>query len=62
MKIHRFNKSQADALLGAVEKGVNSLIGATTENPFFRGQMAHCFPMSVFTLNPLWQVPDLRSR
>jgi putative ATPase len=34
-EIHRFNKSQQDALLGAVEKGVITLIGATTENPSF---------------------------
>ncbi len=34
-EIHRFNKSQQDALLGAVEKGVITLVGATTENPSF---------------------------
>jgi len=34
-EIHRFNKSQQDSLLGAVEKGVITLIGATTENPSF---------------------------
>ena len=34
-EIHRFNKSQQDALLGAVEKGIVTLIGATTENPSF---------------------------
>ena len=34
-EIHRFSKSQQDSLLGAVEKGVVSLIGATTENPSF---------------------------
>lgn len=34
-EIHRFNKSQQDSLLGAVEKGVVTLIGATTENPSF---------------------------
>ena len=34
-KIHRFNKSQQDSLLGAVEQGVVTLIGATTENPSF---------------------------
>src|SRR6202035_3673403 len=34
-EIHRFNKGQQDALLGAVEKGVVTLIGATTENPSF---------------------------
>lgn len=34
-EIHRFNKSQQDSLLGAVEQGVVTLIGATTENPSF---------------------------
>ena len=34
-EIHRFSKSQQDSLLGAVEKGVITLIGATTENPSF---------------------------
>ncbi|RYZ19238.1 MAG: AAA family ATPase, partial [Sphingobacteriales bacterium] len=34
-EIHRFNKGQQDALLGAVEKGIIRLIGATTENPSF---------------------------
>ena len=34
-EIHRFNKSQQDALLGAVEDGTIVLIGATTENPFY---------------------------
>ena len=34
-EIHRFNKGQQDALLGAVEKGIITLIGATTENPSF---------------------------
>jgi len=34
-EIHRFNKSQQDSLLGAVEQGILTLIGATTENPSF---------------------------
>ena len=34
-EIHRFNKGQQDALLGAVEKGIITLIGATTQNPSF---------------------------
>src|SRR6202161_329788 len=38
--IHRFNKGQQDALLGAVEKGIVTLIGATTENPSFEGHSA----------------------
>ena len=36
-EIHRFSKSQQDSLLGAVERGVVTLIGATTENPSFVG-------------------------
>ena len=34
-EIHRFNKAQQDALLPAVEEGLVTLIGATTENPYF---------------------------
>src|SRR5206468_8360902 len=34
-EIHRFNKAQQDALLPAVEEGIVTLIGATTENPYF---------------------------
>jgi len=42
-EIHRFNKSQQDALLGAVEKGIITLIGATTENPSFEvNTIAEC--------------------
>ena len=40
-EIHRFNKGQQDALLGAVEKGIITLIGATTENPSFEIGRAH---------------------
>ncbi len=40
-EIHRFNKGQQDALLAAVEKGIITLIGATTENPSF-GVIALC--------------------
>ena len=36
-EIHRFSKSQQDSLLGAVEEGIITLIGATTENPSFEG-------------------------
>jgi putative ATPase len=52
-EIHRFNKSQQDALLGAVEKGTIRLIGATTENPSFEVNAALLSRCQVFTLNPL---------
>ena len=52
-EIHRFNKSQQDALLGAVEKGTIRLIGATTENPSFEVNSALLSRCKVFTLNPL---------
>lgn len=52
-EIHRFNKSQQDSLLGAVEQGIITLIGATTENPSFeviRPLLSRC---AVYTLQPL---------
>jgi len=52
-EIHRFNKSQQDALLGAVEKGIITLIGATTENPSFEVNSALLSRCQVYTLNPL---------
>lgn len=52
-EIHRFNKSQQDALLGAVEKGVIILIGATTENPSFEVNSALLSRSQVYTLNHL---------
>ena len=52
-EIHRFNKSQQDALLGAVEKGTIRLIGATTENPSFEVNSALLSRCQVFTLNSL---------
>ncbi|GAB3658327.1 replication-associated recombination protein A [Echinicola sediminis] len=52
-EIHRFNKSQQDALLGAVEKGHIRLIGATTENPSFEVNAALLSRCQVFTLNQL---------
>jgi putative ATPase len=55
-EIHRFNKSQQDALLGAVEKGTIRLIGATTENPSFEVNSALLSRCQVFTLNPLGKV------
>jgi putative ATPase len=52
-EIHRFNKSQQDALLGAVEKGTITLIGATTENPSFEVNSALLSRCQVYTLRPL---------
>ncbi len=52
-EIHRFNKSQQDALLGAVEKGIITLIGATTENPSFEVNSALLSRCQVYTLRPL---------
>lgn len=52
-EIHRFNKSQQDALLGAVEKGSITLIGATTENPSFEVNAALLSRAQVYTLNAL---------
>jgi putative ATPase len=52
-EIHRFNKSQQDALLGAVENGTITLIGATTENPSFEVNGALLSRCQVFVLNPL---------
>jgi putative ATPase len=52
-EIHRFNKSQQDALLGAVEKGVITLIGATTENPSFEVNAALLSRSQVYVLKPL---------
>ena len=52
-EIHRFNKSQQDALLGAVEKGVITLIGATTENPSFEVNSALLSRSQVYTLESL---------
>lgn len=52
-EIHRFNKAQQDALLGAVEKGTLTLIGATTENPSFEVISALLSRCQVYTLKPL---------
>lgn len=52
-EIHRFNKSQQDSLLGAVEKGTVTLIGATTENPSFEVIRPLLSRAQVYTLNPL---------
>lgn len=52
-EIHRFNKSQQDALLHAVEKGTITLIGATTENPSFEVNSALLSRCQVFVLKSL---------
>lgn len=52
-EIHRFSKSQQDALLGAVEKGTITLIGATTENPSFEVNAALLSRCQVYILKPL---------
>lgn len=52
-EIHRFNKGQQDALLGAVEKGIVTLIGATTENPSFEVNSALLSRCLVYVLKSL---------
>lgn len=52
-EIHRFNKAQQDSLLGAVEKGIITLIGATTENPSFEVISALLSRSQVYVLRPL---------
>nr|MBD5376515.1 replication-associated recombination protein A [Bacteroides sp.] len=52
-EIHRFNKSQQDSLLGAVESGTVTLIGATTENPSFEVIRPLLSRAQVYTLRPL---------
>jgi putative ATPase len=52
-EIHRFSKSQQDALLGAVEKGIITLIGATTENPSFEVNSALLSRCQVYVLKAL---------
>ena len=58
-EIHRFNKSQQDSLLGAVEQGVVTLIGATTENPSFEVIRPLLSRSQVYTLRPL-EASDLQ--
>lgn len=58
-EIHRFNKSQQDALLGAVEQGIITLVGATTENPSFEVNAALLSRCEVFVLETL-QLDDLK--
>ena len=52
-EVHRFNKSQQDALLPGVEAGIVTLIGATTENPFFEVNAPLLSRSTVFRLEPL---------
>jgi putative ATPase len=52
-EIHRFNKGQQDALLPAVEEGLLTLIGATTENPYFEVNSALLSRCQVYELHPL---------
>ena len=52
-EIHRFNKAQQDALLPAVEEGLLTLIGATTENPYFEVNSALLSRCQVYELQPL---------
>src|SRR5215831_18317049 len=52
-EIHRFNKAQQDALLPAVEDGLVTLIGATTENPYFEVNSALMSRMQLYPLEPL---------
>ena len=58
-EIHRFNKSQQDSLLGAVEQGIITLIGATTENPSFEVITPLLSRCQVYIMNPLSE-DDLR--
>ena len=57
-EIHRFSKSQQDSLLGAVENGTVTLIGATTENPSFEVIRPLLSRAQVYTLKPL-DAPEL---
>src|SRR5437660_3882558 len=52
-EIHRFNKAQQDALLPAVEEGLVTLIGATTENPYFEVNSALLSRCRIYELRPL---------
>ncbi len=59
-EIHRFNKAQQDALLPAVEEGLITLIGATTENPYFEVNSALISRARVYELDPL-SAQDVRA-
>lgn len=58
-EVHRFNKTQQDALLPSVEEGVLTLIGATTENPYFEVNPPLLSRSTLFRLEPLSEL-DLR--
>ena len=58
-EIHRFNKSQQDSLLGAVESGIVTLIGATTENPSFEVIRPLLSRAQVYVLKPL-EAPEVQ--
>ena len=58
-ELHRFNKAQQDALLPAVEEGLITLIGATTENPYYEVNSALMSRMQLYELEPLSE-DDLR--
>jgi putative ATPase len=57
-EIHRFNKSQQDALLPDVEEGIVTLVGATTSNPFFAVNSALVSRSQIFEFQPL--VDDIK--
>jgi putative ATPase len=59
-EIHRFSKSQQDSLLNAVEKGIITLIGATTENPSFEVNSALLSRCQVYVLKPLSEADLIR--
>ena len=59
-EVHRFNKAQQDALLPSVEEGVLTLIGATTENPYFEVNAPLLSRSTLFRLEPLSE-DDLRA-
>jgi putative ATPase len=59
-EIHRFNKAQQDALLPAVEEGLVTLIGATTENPYFEVNSALLSRCQIYELRPL-DSPHIRA-
>jgi len=59
-EIHRFNKAQQDALLPTVEEGLITLIGATTENPYYEVNSALMSRMQLYELEPL-TVEELRT-
>ena len=63
-EIHRFNKAQQDALLPAVEEGLLTLIGATTENPYFEVNSALLSRAQIYELRPLeaGQIEELLRR